>query len=208
VLEPQFENAAQQRETATLGMWVFLATEVMLFGGLFTGLVTYRGLYPAVWAAASHHLDLPIGAVNTAVLLTSSLVVALGVHAVQLGRGRSCAGWLLGGMGLGCLFLGLKAVEYHLHFQHHLVPGLDFRWEGNAPDVAPLFFTFYFFMTGLHALHVTAGVGLLGWMAVRAWLGRFSPAYYTPVELVGLYWHLVDIIWIFLFPLLYLVGHR
>lgn len=205
MLRPQFDTPAQQHEAAVLGMWVFLATEVMLFGGLFTGLAAYRVVYPDVWAAASHHLDLWLGTANTGVLLTSSLFVALGVEAVRAGKARVCAGWLALAAALGVVFLGFKFLEYYHHYAHHLVPGLGFRWEGDRPDVAPLFFYFYFFMTGLHALHVSIGLAVLTGLAGLTWWGRGTP---NQVEVGGLYWHLVDVIWIFLFPLLYLVGHR
>lgn len=207
-LAEPYQTPTQQREAATLGMWVFLATEVMLFGALVTALSAYRAMYPTIWAAASHHLDFWLGTANTAVLLTSSLCVALAVHAGQLGRGKASAGWLLVAIALGIVFLGFKFLEYAHHIQHHLLPGGGFQWAGDRPEVASLFFYFYFFLTGLHALHVTIGLGVLSWMALWAWLGRFSREYHTPLEVAGLYWHLVDVVWIFLYPLFYLVGHR
>jgi cytochrome c oxidase subunit 3 len=207
-LASHFNTATQQREAATLGMWVFLATEIMLFGALVMALSVYRIAYPATFTAASHQLDLGLGTANTAVLLTSSLMVALAVRAGQLGRRFAIVGWLLAAMALGVVFLALKGLEYFHHYQHHLAPALGFSWPGPEPGVAELFFYLYFFVTGLHALHLSIGIGVLAWMAWKALSGRISPAYHTPLDLAGLYWHLVDIVWIFLYPLFYLVGHR
>lgn len=207
VAEP-YDNPEQQRDAAVLGMWVFLATEIMLFGAACMAFSVYRAWYPVPFVAASHHLEMPLGAANTVVLLTSSLAVALGVKAAGEGKGRGAAAWLLLAVLLGVAFMGVKGVEYASHYHHHLVPALDFQWEGPDPNVAQLFFYFYFLLTGLHALHLTIGLGVLTWIAVRCWRGQFSPAYHTPVEVAGLYWHLIDVVWIFLFPLLYLAGHR
>jgi cytochrome c oxidase subunit III len=204
----QFENARQQREAATLGMWAFLVTEVLMFGGLFLTYAVYRVAYPEAYAAASHHLNVPIGAFNTAVLIGSSLTMALAVRSAQLGRQSQLLLFLILTMALGGVFLGVKVVEYADKFEHHLVPGASFHFEGAQARPAQIFFGLYFAMTGLHASHMIIGEGILAvllWMARR---GRFSPAYYTPVELFGLYWHFVDIVWIFLFPLLYLIGRH
>jgi cytochrome c oxidase subunit III len=204
-----FDDALQQREASTLGMWIFLVTEVMFFGGLFTLYVAYRALYPDAFAHGSHHLDVTLGTFNTAVLITSSLTMALAVHAAETGRrGRLLAMLALTAV-LGFVFLGVKAWEYADKFAHHLVPGPDFAWPdaAEAPHVQ-LFYSLYFAMTGLHALHMIIGLGVLTWLMLAARRGRFGPAYATPVEVSGLYWHFVDIVWIFLFPLLYLIGRH
>jgi cytochrome c oxidase subunit 3 len=202
----QFDDADQQREATSLGMWVFLLTEIMFFGGLFTGYAVYRATYPEAFAEASRHLDYVLGAINTAVLICSSLTMALAVHGAQLGRRRALVGFLLLTILLGSAFLGIKVWEYSHKFKEHLVPGRFFSFPGREVREAQLFFSFYFTMTGMHALHMVIGIGLLGVLVVRAWRGRFSPAYNAPVELTGLYWHFVDIVWIFLFPLLYLIS--
>jgi len=200
-----FEDAAQQREASSLGMWVFLVTEVMFFGGLFTVYAVYRALYPAAFQAASHHLDVLLGTFNTAVLIGSSLTMALAVWASQTGRRRATMGFLLATMALGTVFLGVKAVEYAHKFAEHHVPGPSFHWEGPLAGPAQLFYSLYFAMTGLHALHMIIGIPIILGLAVYAWKGRYGPEWSTPVELTGLYWHFVDIVWIFLFPFLYLI---
>ncbi|MFB3817144.1 MAG: cytochrome c oxidase subunit 3 family protein [Candidatus Methylomirabilales bacterium] len=204
----QFDDAQQQYEASALGMWIFLATEVMFFGGLFAGYVVYRGAYPEAWAEGSRHLDITLGAVNTVVLIGSSLTMALAVRSAQIGRRGGQLLFLLLTILLGSVFLGIKAIEYGEKFREHLVPGTSFRWEGSDPQHVQLFYSFYFAMTGMHALHMVVGVGLLAVLLLMARRGRFSPAYYTPVEIVGLYWHFVDIVWIYLFPLLYLVDRH
>jgi cytochrome c oxidase subunit 3 len=204
----QFDDAAQQRHASWLGMWIFLATEVMFFGGLFTGYAFYRSAYPLAFADASNHLEVWLGAINTAVLICSSFTMALAVHSAETGRRKALVNFLLLTIVLGSVFLGIKFSEYHAKFVEHLVPGVSFRFEGPLAHPAEIFFSFYFAMTGMHALHMVIGIGLLTWLALKARLGRFSASYFTPVELVGLYWHFVDIVWIFLFPLLYLVGRH
>ena len=201
----QFDDAEQQRAAASLGMWVFLVTEVLFFGGLFTGYTVYRSLYPAAFEAASRTLDLGIGSINTAVLIGSSLTMALAVHASQTGKRRPLVAYILATMGLGVVFLGLKAVEYAHKFSEHHVPGPRFAFEGADPMHAQLFFSFYFAMTGMHALHMVIGLGLMTWLVLAARSGRFGPEYHNPVVVAGLYWHFVDIVWIFLYPLLYLL---
>ena len=198
----------QQRKAAKLGMWIFLATEVLFFGGLFLGYTVYRFTYGHVFVQASRKLDVVIGGTNTAVLLISSLVMAFSVRASQLDQRRRLVGLLLGTAVLGCVFMSLKAVEYHKDYVDHLVPRLGFKWVGADPGNAELFYWIYFAMTGLHAIHVTVGIGILVVLAMLAWRGRFRNGNYDPVEIAGLYWHFVDIVWVFLFPLLYLVGHR
>jgi cytochrome c oxidase subunit III len=218
ILQHHFESLSQQRAAASLGMWVFIVQEVMFFGGLFGTYAIYRHLHYAAFADASHHLDWKLGAINTAVLICSSLTMALGVHAAALGKRQQTAAWLLATILLGGVFLGVKVVEYKEKFEHHLVPGERFQYEPHDPaalDVDPqlarhaqIYFSLYFGMTGLHALHMIIGIPILAFLAWRAGHGAYTPQWHTPVEMTGLYWHFVDIIWIFLFPLLYLIGHH
>jgi cytochrome c oxidase subunit 3 len=203
-----FDSAVQQKDAATLGMWVFLITEILFFGGLFMAYVVYRTGYPEAWIEASRALDVRLGAINTAVLICSSLTMALAVQAAQLGRKKALVGWLAATILLGGAFLGVKSVEYYHKFAEHHVPGPSFLFHGAEARPAQLFFSLYFAMTGMHALHMVIGLGLLLNLARQSRAGRFTPGYYTPVEMVGLYWHFVDIVWIFLFPLLYLVGRH
>lgn len=207
-LRHHFATPAQQKDASTLGMWVFLVTEIMFFGGLFSGYVVYRSLFPGVFAAASHHLDITLGALNTAVLICSSLTMALAVRSAQLGARRLLVGFLSSTLLLGSVFLVIKSIEWWHKYTEGHIPGPWFRWEQAGAGNAQIFFSLYFSLTGLHALHMVIGVGLLAVLAIRAWRGRFSSAYYTPVDLTGLYWHFVDIVWIFLFPLLYLIGRH
>ena len=203
-----FDDIEQQHEASWLGMWVVLATEVMFFGGMFLGYTFYRTAYPQAFAGASNHLDIWLGTVNTAVLICSSFTMALAVRAAQLGQRKPVMVFLILTIVLGAIFLGIKFTEYHAKFVEHLVPGSAFTYEGPFADAAEIFFSFYFAMTGMHALHMIIGIGLLATLIVKTARGRFSANYYTPVEVVGLYWHFVDIVWIFLFPLLYLVGRH
>ncbi|MEX2381706.1 MAG: cytochrome c oxidase subunit 3 family protein [Opitutales bacterium] len=202
----QFDDIEQQREADSLGMWTFLATEVMFFGGLFLAYILYRGAYPDVFAAAGHHMNVVAGAINTGVLLCSSLTMALAVHAAQAGRRKLLVGLLSGTWILGLLFLGIKAYEYHGKFTEQLVPGAAFHYEGAPENLAELFFLLYFAMTGLHGLHVAIGIGVLLFLTARAWRNKISREKFMPVEIVGLYWHFVDIVWVFLFPLFYLIN--
>jgi cytochrome c oxidase subunit III len=204
----QFDDLAQQHEADTLGMWAFLLTEVMLFGGLFLGYAVYRWSFPEAFAEASHRLDVWLGSINTAVLIGSSLTMAFAVHSAQTNERRGLIRFLLLTILLGLVFLGIKGTEYGHKFAEHLVPGANFVYTGPQARHVQLFFSFYFGMTGLHAFHMLIGIGLLGVLVWQAWRGRFSAAYYAPVELIGLYWHFVDIVWIFLFPLLYLLGRH
>ena len=208
-LREQFETPGQQKEASTLGMWIFLVTEVMFFGGLFLAYMVYRRLFPEVFAVASNTLNIVIGAVNTAVLLCSSFTMVLAVHASQIGSRKALIVFLILTMLLGGVFLGVKAYEWNEKFQEHHVPGPSFHLEGTAMQgQAQLFFSLYFAMTGLHALHMVVGEGLLLFLLFQAYAGKYTPKYYTPVDIGGLYWHFVDIIWIFLFPLLYLIGRH
>jgi cytochrome c oxidase subunit 3 len=207
-LQHQFESLGQQKEASTLGMWVFLVTEILFFGGLFLAYTIYRSQYARGFALASHHMDILLGTVNTAVLICSSLTMAMAVHSAAKGRRKSLMGYLAATMLLGAAFLGIKAVEYTEHIRHHLFPGPGFHYPGPEARSAEIFFSLYFAMTGLHALHMIIGIGLLSVLFVLARRGRFIPEYYSPVEISGLYWHFVDIVWIFLFPLLYLIGRH
>ena len=202
----QFDSAEQQHSAAQLGMWVFIAQEILFFGGLFLGYTYYRVAYSAAFVQGSHHLDITLGAINTAVLIASSLTMALAVHNAQLGNRRAQVLFLVLTMMLGTVFLGIKTIEYGHKFHEHLVPGPDFRFEGDPH--AQIYFSLYFLMTGLHALHMIIGIAILAVLTWLAWRGSYGRDYYSPVELTGLYWHFVDIIWIFLFPLLYLIGRH
>ena len=205
-LEHQFDDIEQQHESASLGMWIFLATEVMFFGGMFLGYAVYRGVYSTAYAEASRHLDVLMGGINTGVLLCSSLTMALGVRAAQLGGRRTVVLFLLATTLLGAVFLGIKGLEYYHKYEEHLIPGSHFEFAGPNASHAQVFFSFYFVMTGMHALHMIIGIGVMLTMILMTLRGRFSSEYYFPIEMTGLYWHFVDIVWVFLFPLLYLVD--
>lgn len=213
-LEVQFDTEAQQKDASTLGMWIFLITEVMFFGGLFLAYTINRSTYPAVFAMASRELDVHLGALNTGVLILSSFTIAMAVWSSQQGKKKQLIAFLIATLVLGGVFLGVKYVEWSAKFHHHLVPGSSFAFPEAHGDVgtishAQLFFSLYFGLTGLHALHMIVGAGLLTWLLIHAVRGRFTAEYNTPVEICGLYWHFVDIVWIFLFPLLYLIDlHR
>jgi cytochrome c oxidase subunit 3 len=221
-----FDDADQQYVAAELGMWLFLATEVLFFGGVFCLYTVYRYWYPSAFIEGSHHLDVTLGTINTAILLASSLTMALAVHAAQTSDSKATVRNLLLTLLLGTAFLGIKGYEYFHKYEERLVPGRNFvmpRGTEHSPpapaseQAAPtlsidphsrsveLFFSFYFAMTGLHALHMVIGAGILVVLIVAAARGAFSASYFTPVEMTGLYWHFVDIVWVFLFPLLYLV---
>jgi cytochrome c oxidase subunit 3 len=205
-LAHQFDDLTQQYEASRLGMWAFLLTEVMFFGGLFVGYTVYRTAYPAGFVAGSQHLDISLGTLNTAVLISSSLTMALAVYAAQVGRRQLLIRCLLLTMLLGLAFLGIKGYEYVHKYHESLVPGVRFSAAGPYATEMQVFLILYFMMTGLHALHMIIGLGLLAVLVVLAWRGVLSAEYHTPVEVIGLYWHFVDIVWIFLYPLLYLIG--
>jgi cytochrome c oxidase subunit 3 len=208
-LQHHFDTMEQQAEASTLGMWVFLVTEIMFFGGLFMAYLVYRHASPQGFQEASHHLDIKWGTINTALLIISSLTMALAVRAAQTSQpAMTQVRWLLATIALGTGFLGVKYIEYSDKFTHHLVPGPHFQWEGLYPKPAEQFYSLYFAMTGLHALHMIIGIGIMAVIAFLAWRKTFDEEYYTPVEVAGLYWHFVDIVWIFLFPLLYLIGRH
>ena len=211
-LRVQFDTEAQQKDASTLGMWIFLITEIMFFGGMFAVYTVYRSWYPDVFAIASSSLNEIIGAVNTGVLLLSSFTMVMAVRAGQLGQRKMIVIFLILTLLFGGIFLGVKAYEWNQKFEEHHIPGqAAFHLAGVLPQEqghAQLFFSIYFAMTGLHALHMVIGVGILLTLIVLARKGRFSASYYTPVDVAGLYWHFVDIIWIFLFPLLYLIDRH
>ena len=207
-LAHHFDSLAQQTEATTLGMWVFLVTEVLFFGGLFATYMIYRSWYPDAFAAASHELDVVLGTTNTVVLITSSLTMALAVHAAQLGQRKLLMTFLILTMILGGVFLGIKSVEYYHKFVEHHIPGPGFQFEKEYFRHAQIFFSLYFVMTGLHAIHMIIGIGIMLVMLWWSWNGTITAEYSSPIEISGLYWHFVDIVWIFLFPLLYLIGRH
>ncbi len=205
-LQHHFYSMEQQLEASTLGMWVFLVTEVMFFGGMFMVYIVYRLMYPQAFILGSNHLNVPLGAANTGVLICSSLTMVLAVRAAQLGSRRGQIVNLILTMLLGCTFLVIKYFEYAEKFHHHLVPGPHFDPTLPLGAQQQLFFSLYFMLTGVHAAHMIVGLGIMTVMLIMALRGKFTAEYYTPVEISGLYWHFVDIVWIFLFPLLYLLG--
>lgn len=207
-----FQTMEQQKDSATLGMWIFLSTEILFFGGMFLTYTINRHTYPDVFAAASTTLSLKLGTINTLVLIGSSLTMAMAVWSAEAGKKKLIPMFLVLTLILGCVFLGIKGIEYHDKYVEHHIPGLPFQFEPGS-DVATnahaeLFFSLYFGMTGLHALHMVVGVGLLCWLLKQSLKGRFTPEYNTPVENIGLYWHFVDIVWIYLYPLLYLIDRH
>jgi cytochrome c oxidase subunit III len=212
-LREQFDTEEQQKDASTLGMWVFLITEIMFFGGMFLAYTIYRTTFPNVFGLASSSLNLPIGATNTCVLLLSSFTMVMAVRAAQLGQKRMVILFLIVTMLFGFAFLGIKAYEWTEKFHEHHVPAqAAFHLEGltgaDQQGHAKLFFSLYFAMTGLHALHMVVGVGILSFIIWQTARNTYSAKYYTPVDIAGLYWHFVDIVWIFLFPLFYLIDRH
>jgi cytochrome c oxidase subunit 3 len=216
ILEPQFDDREQQKDASTLGMWIFLATEVMFFGGLIAAYFVYRATSPREVALASRHLYLWLGCLNTVVLLGSSLTMALAVRSAQLRQHRDLLIFLGLTMALGTAFLGIKAIEYTSEYREELIPGWNFRVpehdlaqvqsQGLDPRKMEMFFVLYFFMTGLHAFHLIVGISVVGVMALLAYRRWFSGGGATQIEVTGLYWHFVDIVWVFLYPFLYLID--
>jgi cytochrome c oxidase subunit III len=202
---PQFASSRHRDETAELGMWVFIATEILLFGGLLLGYFVYRHAYPQAFAEASRHTDILIGTANTAILLTSSFLVACAVDALRINARGVCVALLTGAIVLGSSFLGLKAMEYADEYREHLVPGINFTFDGALSNGVQLFFVFYFVATAVHALHMLIGVGILG--ALASLVRRSSNTRRrAALHSAALYWHFVDVVWIFLFALIYLPG--
>ena len=201
-----FENARQEESACKLGMWLFLCTEILMFGGLFVGYIIYKRMYPDVFLQGASFLDWKLGALNTVVLLISSLTMALSIYYVQKKKhfhSQMCL-WLT--LLCGLVFMGVKYIEYSHKLHLGLAPGDLFSYTDTSTlKNLPLYFSFYYCMTGLHGSHVLVGMGLIVWVLIRSYKKHFSPSYYTPMECVGLFWHLVDLIWIYLFPLLYLV---
>ncbi|HVO56804.1 MAG TPA: cytochrome c oxidase subunit 3 family protein [Dongiaceae bacterium] len=234
----QFQTLDQQKESATLGMWVFIAQEILFFGGLFLAYTINRHTYSTAFGVGGNMLSLPLGAANTVVLILSSLTMAMAVWSATTSKKKLVSLFLVLTLALGCVFLGVKVIEYKQKFDHHLIPGHGFdiaycsknpaacgltgkelateveEIENGLkadPDLnahAQLYYSLYFAMTGLHALHMIIGAGLLLWLIQQSMKGRFDAAYNTPVENIGLYWHFVDIVWIYLFPLLYLINRH
>jgi len=200
-----FGDEPARQGAAHMGMWVFLASEVMLFTALFTAYALYRLAYPEVFRLGRTHMDVTLGTLNTYVLVSSSILVALATVAVRRGRDLMAGALLMGAVLLGVCFLVIKGAEYTHHFHDKALPGAHYAFTKFAIPGANLYFTLYWLMTGIHALHVVVGMGVLSVMAFRAMGGSFNAAYHTPLELGGMYWHLVDVVWLFLWPLLYLV---
>lgn len=205
-LAHHFDSMETQNHASRLGMWLFLGTEVLLFAGLFLGYSVYRHFYPHTFREASRHLNLVMGTINTIVLISSSFTVAMAYYSVKKGRNKAAAALLAFTILCALTFLCIKAFEYHHKFEEGALPGKWFHFqEMEGMPGANMFFTVYFLSTGLHAFHVIVGMAILIWVLRRLLRGDFNPTYYIPVELGGLYWHLVDLVWIFLFPLLYLI---
>jgi cytochrome c oxidase subunit 3 len=204
----QFDNLKQQQEAATLGMWIFLATEVLFFGGLILAYLVYRSTYTDIFDQAGKEFNLAIGTVNTAVLLTSSYFMALAVHAVRTDRNKRAANFLATTWGLGFIFLGLKAYEYYDDIIRHVVPKFPLEYPIPSSNTSSILYLIYYTMTGLHALHLAIGLGVIAVIFLRTRRNDFSKIYHAPIELTGLYWHFVDVVWIFLYPLLYLMDRH
>lgn len=208
-LRHHFATPEQQMDASTLGMWTFLITEVLFFGGMFAGYAVYRAMYPDAFASTSQYMNVILGGTNTAVLICSSLTMAMGVRAAQLSRRKDLIRFLILTMIFGSAFLVVKGFEYHSKWVEHLVPGFNFHYEhAQYAHHAQILFFLYFCMTGMHALHMIVGLGLLTYLLIQSIRDVFHESYYAPVEMIGLYWHFVDVVWIFLFPLLYLIGRR
>jgi cytochrome c oxidase subunit 3 len=216
-LQHHFADMEQQKNASQLGMWLFLGTEIMFFGGMFLAYLVYRLNYYNEFAAGSRSLDIWLGTINTIVLICSSLTVAMGVRAAQLGKRKTLVVLLLLTLVFGVAFLGIKGVEWYQKYEEHHIPGNSFDVSDIIhaypqlhidPAHEQIYFSLYFAMTGLHALHMVIGLGIFIFLTYYAWKGRYTPEYYTPIEIGGLYWHFVDIVWIYLFPLLYLIDRK
>jgi cytochrome c oxidase subunit 3 len=203
-----FDSAEHEYQSDKEGIWLFMVTEILMFGGLFVAYAIFHNIYPEMFAEGASHLDWKMGFINTLVLITSSLTMALGIYYNQMNQSKKAFWNLVATVLLGCVFLVIKYLEYTGKFHHGIFPGRYMNLEMVKPDHANLglYFGLYFCMTGLHGIHVVAGMTLISWLAFRTYRGDFNSHYYTPVEGIGIFWHIVDLIWIFLFPLLYLVG--
>lgn len=204
-LKSYFATREQQFDASKIGMWLFLTTEILMFGGLFVGFGLMQARFPEAFLNAHHHLDKSLGALNTIVLLISSFTMVMAVWAAQHSKKQLLITMLLITLACAGIFLGVKYFEYSHKFHEGLLPGKFYHHEGDTVPNQFMFFSFYFMMTGLHGIHILGGMVVITWLLVRAMKGHFTANYYTPVDLVGLYWHLVDLIWIYLFPLLYLI---
>lgn len=205
-VQHHFTDAEQQRESAKLGMWLFLLTEVLLFGGLFVAYGVFRAWYPEMFFNAHKQLDVLMGTVNTIVLITSSLTMALAIRSMQVDNKKMTRLYLVLTLLFAFTFLVIKYFEYSHKIELGQLPGMFYTFQGVEGHNPHIFFSIYFAMTGLHGIHVLIGMIVITWVFIRTGKGHFSSEYYTPIEMAGLYWHLVDLIWIFLFPLLYLIG--
>lgn len=205
-MQHHFSDSYQQSESAKLGMWLFLVTEILLFGGLFCFYSIYRSWNPDIFHNAHFFLDTTLGALNTIVLITSSVTMALAIRSMQLDQKKQTLTFLWTTLILAGVFLVVKYFEYAHKFHLGQLPGKYYTFDGIEGTNPHIFFSAYFMMTGLHGIHVLAGMFTIGWLIKKTNAGVFSSKYYTPIEMTGLYWHLVDLIWIFLFPLFYLVG--
>ena len=205
-LQHHFQGMGQQFDASKIGMWLFLVTEVLLFGGLFVGYAIMHAKHPEAFMQAHHHLSRPLGTLTTVVLLVSSFTMVMAVWSAQTSKRKLLILFLSLTLLLACVFLVVKGFEYNHKFAEGLLPGKFYTHQGDTIPGQFMFFSFYFMMTGLHGIHVLAGMGAISWLLRRALRGDFSSVYYGPVDLVGLYWHLVDMIWIYLFPLMYLIS--
>ena len=204
----QFDSLEQQRESESLGMWVFLVTEVMFFGGLFAIYAVYRYMYPHAYEEVSKYMDVFLGTLNTGVLLTSSFSMVMAVHYCREGKKKALLFCLMFTIACALAFLVIKGVEYHHKYEHGMMIGSLFHHEGVDAPKMHLVLCLYFFMTGLHAFHIIIGIGVLSWLVYLAFRNKVNAERYMAVELTGLYWHFVDLVWVFLFPLFYLVHTR
>jgi len=205
-LQHHFADAHQQKDAAKLGMWFFLLTEVLTFGGLFCAYAVYRSWNPEMFSKAHEELNVVLGTINTVVLITSSLTMALAIRSLQIDKPNPAILYMIATVMLAGTFMVIKYFEYTHKFHEGQLPGRYYTFEGVNANNPHVFFSIYFAMTGLHGLHVLIGMCIITWLAIKTKKGRFSSEYYTPVEVTGLFWHLVDLIWIFLFPLFYLIG--
>jgi cytochrome c oxidase subunit 3 len=205
-LQHHFHNPTQQFEAAKMGMWLFLVTEILLFAGLFISYAFLHARFPAAFAEAHHHLDRTLGLINTIVLLISSFTMVMAVQSAALNKKRNLLIYLYLTLTFAATFMVIKYFEYSHKIHDGLLPGKFFTYQYASEPGEYLFFGMYFVMTGIHGIHILAGMGVIAWLVFRAHKGHFNSDYYTPVDLTGLYWHLVDLIWIYLFPLLYLIS--
>lgn len=206
IVPHHFDSAEQAFESSKLGLWLFLVTEILLFGGLFVAYIIYRSLYPEAFHEGSHHLNKVLGGINTLVLICSSVTMAFAVDRTRQNDSNRANQFMLMTLFFAAIFMIIKYSEYSHKIHEGLLPGGYFTFPGDHHPKISLFFSLYFMMTALHGVHVLVGMGIITWLLRRSNKGDFSSTYYTPMELGGIYWHLVDLVWIYLFPLLYLIG--